>query len=455
MTRVRGRRAVLGLIGAAAFLAAAAGSAVAGPAGGRPNIILIMADDLGYECIGANGGSSYKTPVLDGLAAGGARFTQCYAQPLCTPTRIQLMTGRYNVRNYVQFGAIDPGAVTFGTLLKQAGYATAVAGKWQLGRDPELPRKLGFEESFLWQHTRRPPRYANPGIEVNGEPKDFRNGEYGPDQVNQFARDFVTRKKDVPFFLYYPMILTHDPYQPTPDSPDWDPKAMGEMVNRAPRHFGEMVAYMDKLIGKLVAHLDSLGLRRRTLVLFLGDNGTGRRATSVLNGRPVQGGKGRTTTTGMHVPLIASWPGRVPPGQVRAELVDTTDFLPTLLDAAGVKAAVKTDGRSLLPGLTGGRALPREWVYTWYSPRQGPNASMAVRECAFNERWKLYRTGEFYDLQADTEEASALPKEGLKGEAAAAARRLQSALDRFRDARPAALDRAFQDAARPKPPAAE
>ena len=128
----------------------------------RPNLILILADDLGYETIGANGGTSYKTPVLDRLAATGVRFTQAYAQPLCTPTRVQLMTGHSNVRNYVSFGSLRPNLVTFGNLLKDAGYSTGMVGKWQLGRERDLPKKLGFDEYALWQHTRRPPRYANP-----------------------------------------------------------------------------------------------------------------------------------------------------------------------------------------------------------------------------------------------------------------------------------------------------
>src|SRR5688572_7721451 len=106
----------------------------------KPNLILILADDLGYETIGANGGTSYRTPVLDKLAATGTRFTQCYVQPLCTPTRVQLMTGLYNVRNYTSFGQMDPAAVTFAQLLKRASYATCMVGKWQLGRQVELPK---------------------------------------------------------------------------------------------------------------------------------------------------------------------------------------------------------------------------------------------------------------------------------------------------------------------------
>ncbi len=136
------------------------------PAASKPNLILIMADDLGYETLGANGGTSYKTPVLDQLAATGARFTHCFVQPLCTPTRVQLMTGQYNVRNYINFGNMDPKLTTFGNLLKPAGYSTCIVGKWQLGRDVELPKKFGFDEHCLWQHTRRPPRYANAGLEI-------------------------------------------------------------------------------------------------------------------------------------------------------------------------------------------------------------------------------------------------------------------------------------------------
>lgn len=413
----------------------------------KPNIILILADDLGYETIGANGGTSYKTPMLDRLAATGVRFTHCYAQPLCTPTRVQLMTGQYNVRNYVMFDFLDPRATTFANLLKQAGYATAMAGKWQLGRDAALPGKFGFDESCLWQLTRRPPRYANPGLEYNGVEKDFTQGEYGPDLVNDYAMDFVTRKKDGPFFLYYSMMLTHDPYQPTPDSATWDPKAIGEAVNQDTKHFGEMVTYMDKLVGKLVAKLDALGIRENTLILFVGDNGTGRRATSVMNGKTIPGAKGSTVEYGMHVPLIASWPGRMAKGRVSGDLVDTTDFLPTMLQAAGVPlpAGRTLDGRSFLPQLLGQPGQPRDWVYCWYSRRQAPEYSFDIRECAFDHRYKLYRTGEFFDLQADVNEERPLAVKTLTGAAATAAKSLQGALDRYANARPAEYDRMLEE----------
>jgi arylsulfatase A len=267
-------------------------------AASRPNVVLILADDLGYECLGANGGTSYRTPHLDRLAVEGVRFERCYAQPLCTPSRVQLMTGHYNVRNYIDFGGMDPSLRTFGNVFQEAGYATAIIGKWQLGRDVGLPQKFGFDESYLWQHMRRPSRYANPGLELNGVEKDWTNGEYGPDLLNEFALDFIRRKKDGPFFVYYPMTLTHAPYSATPDSEDWRPRARRERRNRSPQHFADMVAYMDKLIGKLLAHLDTLGLRENTLVIFVGDNGTGAGTESRVGDRVVIGDKGGAPNTG-------------------------------------------------------------------------------------------------------------------------------------------------------------
>src|SRR3954451_2065621 len=140
-----------------------------------------MADDLGYECIGADGGTSYKTPQIDKLARSGIRFEHGYAQPLCTPTRAQIMTGQSNVRNYVRFGYLPPDQTTFANRLRDAGYRTAIAGKWQLGNGLDGPRRFGFDEHCLWQLSRRPPRYANPGLEINGVERDFSKGEYGPD----------------------------------------------------------------------------------------------------------------------------------------------------------------------------------------------------------------------------------------------------------------------------------
>ncbi|MDX1284821.1 MAG: sulfatase-like hydrolase/transferase, partial [Draconibacterium sp.] len=190
----------------------------------RPNIILLMNDDMGYECLSCNGSTSYSTPVLDKLAREGMRFTNCYSQPLCTPSRVKIMTGKYNCNNYIDFGFLDPTQKTFGNILQDAGYKTLVAGKWQLNgvntkepncEDPNRPYHFGFDEYCLWWFTSKGPRYANPAIVVNKEPIETTIDDYGPDVVSDYIIDFIERNQNEPFFVYYPMILVHSPFQPT------------------------------------------------------------------------------------------------------------------------------------------------------------------------------------------------------------------------------------------------
>lgn len=412
----------------------------------RPNVVVILADDLGYECLTCNGGGSYETPNLDRLAAGGARFTNAHVQPLCTPTRVQVMTGQYNVRNYVGFGQLKRGEVTFGNLLRDAGYKTGICGKWQLGRVAELPNKFGFDEHVLWQHTRFAPRYPNPGLEHQSKQVDYSDGEYGPDLISDFAVDFVERHKDEPFLLYYPMILPHFPHQATPDSDGWDPTIKGENKNKDDRYFADMVRYMDKLVGRLMDKLDQLELRDDTLVLFIGDNGTFRSLRTKFGDQTIQGMKGRTTCYGTHVPMVASWPSKIAP-MVVEDLADSTDILQTVCDVAGVEVpdALPLDGYSLWPRLQGHNASPRQWIYCWYSPRGEP-----LKEFAYDERFKLYRSGELFDYRADPLEQAAL----AEGDAALAARvRLQSALDRYADARPDGLAWPKKNVGDKRPPA--
>lgn len=407
-------------------------------AGPRPNLVLIMVDDFGYECVGANGGTSYQTPHLDRLAATGMRFEHCYVQPLCTPTRVQLMTGQYNVRNYTHFGHLDRQQITFAHLLQRAGYATCIAGKWQLGREMSLPGHFGFDSFCLWQLTRRPPRYANPGLEIDGREVDFTQGEYGPDIVNRYALDFIAKHRDQPFLLYYPMMLTHAPFQPTPDSPDWDAQAVGEQVHQHQRHFGEMVTYADKLVGSVVSKLDELGLRDNTLLIVLGDNGTKLGVASRMGANQVVGGKGTSKLTGTHVPLIVNWPHVVPAGRVSGDLIDSTDFLPTLCEAAGatIPEDQKLDGQSFLPQLRGERGKPRSWIYCWYSRNGG---AAAEAEFAMNQRYKLYRDGQLFDLQHDVDEQTPLATVARGSAAESAGELLSSALTRFDGARPGAI----------------
>jgi arylsulfatase A len=435
-------------LGLCLFVQVVASTAGAAPPS-KPNVILFMADDFGYECVTANGGQSYQTPNLDRLAAAGVRFEHCHVQPLCTPTRVQLMTGRYNVRNYLRFGTLMRSETTFAHLVKRAGYATGICGKWQLGREKDSPQHFGFDEACLWQHTRRPPRYANPGLEYDGVEKDFADGQYGPELVNDFALDFITRHKDRSFFLYYPMILTHDPFQPTPDSLNWDPKAVGERVNRDVKHFADMTAWMDKMIGRVDAKLGALGIRDNTLLMFIGDNGTHGSVTSRFQDTDYRGGKGSTTRHGTHVPFVASWPAVIKAGRVCGDPISSADFLPTICEAAGVSVPAGTDGVSFLPQLRGERGTPRQWLYCWYSPRQ--RANMTVREFAADHHYKLYRDGRFFDLAADPDETAPQQAAALAGEAADAAKKLQAVLDQFKDARPAELDRQCQEAMKGKP----
>ena len=399
----------------------------------KPNVVLILIDDFGYECVTADGGESYKTPVMDKLAATGVLFEQCHVQPLCTPTRVELMTGLSNRRNYTHFGHLDPSQKTFGNLLKQAGYATCIAGKWQLSNSFEGPAHFGFDEYCLWQLTRRPGRYKNPGLEINGKLHDYTRNEYGPDIVSDYALDFIARKKNVPFFLYYPMMLTHEPYDATPDSPDYIQSISGK--NQKPLgHFPDMVAYTDKLIGKVVAKLEELHLRDNTLLLVLGDNGTGRGTPSKFRGRHVFGGKGTTTEWGTHVPLIGNWPGHFASGKVYPDLIDATDFLPTICDATAtpVPAALKVDGCSFLPQLRGEKGSPRDWLYAWYNPDGGAKAKA---EFAHDARFKLYTDGRFYAVAKDDNEKSPLGA-ALDAQAQAAKDKLLAALRQFEGPRP-------------------
>ncbi len=400
----------------------------------RPNIVLIMADDLGFECIGANGGTSYDTPVLDKLAGQGVRFEHCYSQPICTPSRVKLMTGIYNVRNYAEFGLLERSQTTFANLLRDAGYATCIVGKWQLGKDKTLPDHFGFDEHCLWQLLRRPSRYPSPGMEVNGKMVDYTPG-YGPDVATQYALRFIQQNRDQPFLLYYPMILTHCPFEPTPDSADWDPSSKGSKTYKGdPKYFGDMVTYMDKQVGRILEQLDRSGVRDNTLVLFTGDNGTDEPVVSMMRGRKVAGAKGKTTDGGTRVPFIAHWPGKTAKGKVCHDIIDFADFLPTICQTTGteIPASLGIDGRSFLPQLTGRKGNPREWIYVWYARNGGSKGKEFTR----NQRYKLYRNGNFFDIEKDVLEKNPLDRSSLSADAGAIHDKLQAALDQYSGARP-------------------
>ncbi len=454
------RRGFLKAAGAGVLAISAPLGIAATPRKAKPNIVLVMVDDFGYECVGCNGSTEYKTPVLDRLAAEGVRFEQCHSQPLCTPSRVQIMTGRYNVRNYEGFGYLNPKEVTFANLLRSTGYATCIAGKWQLSGDAATVRDFGFDEHCLWNmHAYRKDatgrgladpegwlkRYAAPTLFQNGKWLADTEGKYGPDLCCDLICSFIERHRDEPFCVYYPMILTHDPFVPTPDSD-------GDAKDRK-KNFADMVAYTDKIVGRIVTHLDKLGLRENTLVLFTGDNGTHFRITSRIADGAVQGGKGKTTDAGTRVPMIASWPGTAGKGKVCGDLVDFSDFLPTVCEVAGAAVPTKygVDGRSFLPQIRGRAGNPREWIYCWYS-RSGSAAS--AKEFARSRRYKLYRTGEFFDISRDVLERFPLAGADLDAEARKVRGMLGEALGKYTDARPASIKKPPRARTKPQPKAA-
>ena len=351
----------------------------------QPNVVLIMADDMGYEALSVNGSESCKTPNLDKLAAGGIRFTNCFANPLCTPSRAKIMTGQYNVRNYVKFGLLDRGQTTFAHQLKTAGYTTCIAGKWQLGKEKDAPQHFGFDRSCLWQHTRTgrskqngknyDRRFVNPMLEINGEEKEYLNGEYAPKLCTDFICNFIDQNKTNPFLVYYPMILTHCPFDPTPDSSDWDPKRLGSTTYKGDlkdpqRHFRDMAAYADKMVGQIVEQLEESGVRDNTLLIFTGDNGTDKPIVTPWNGTKVVGGKGTMTDMGTRVPMIANWPAGISnAGRVADDLIEFVDVMPTLCEVTGAKlpADYPGDGTSIAPIMEkeiGTRV--KDWIYIWY-----------------------------------------------------------------------------------------
>jgi arylsulfatase A-like enzyme len=401
MERHVNRRSFLATLGAAAAspLLGAQGQPPR-RSGRRPNIIFFLVDDLGRDWIRCYG-AAHPTPKIDAFARQGVRFETAYATPLCTPTRVELLTGRYPFRT----GWIDHYDVprlggkgldweretTFGRLLRDAGYATAIAGKWQVNdfrAYPDALKRHGFDEHCMWTgvETGNPPsarRYADPFLQTNGERKTH-EGKYGPDIVNDFARDFISRHKDRPFILYYPSILTHGPHEVTPDNRANPPADATGL-------FAGNVTYVDKLFGDLVDHVDRLGLSNHTFIVFTTDNGSP--VPGVLNGAPYTPGKSHTTDAGVHVPFIVRAPWLTQSARTSTDLIDFSDVLPTFAELAGVSipAGLQLDGQSFVGSLTKSGARKRTWIYSQRA------ANRTVRD----QRYKLDSDGSFYDLQTD------------------------------------------------------
>jgi arylsulfatase A-like enzyme len=320
------------------------------------------------------------------------------------------MTGRYQFRTTDKWGYIPPDEVTFGHILKSAGYTTALAGKWQmilLGEDPDHIRKMGFEQNcvFGWHEG---PRYHDPYIWQNGKLLQDTKGLYGPDIYCEFLIDFIRENKEKPFLAYYPMTIAHeisnDLNSPPPTGPDGKYQSYKELIEE-----------MDKQVGRLVRTLDQLDLREKTLILFTTDNGTPKQfITRFDNGEYIKepivskkgseiviGGKSELTDAGTHVPLIANWSGTSPTGKICEDLIDFSDFMPTLAElcCAELPTAVNIDGRSFAPQIRGKKGNPRDWIFNQFE------GDAWVR----TKQWKLYRSGKLFDMLSDPLEKNPLP----------------------------------------------
>ena len=398
----------------------------------KPNIILIMADDVSWNCFGAYDAEDYETPNIDALASKGVKFNHCYSTPICTPSRVKIMTGQYNFRNYTHFGYLNPKDKTFGHLMQEAGYKTAIAGKWQLNGlyhdaegslDANRPQEAGFDESCLWQVTQLKKgmngggeRFWSLPLERNGEFISVAEnaGKYGPDIMSDFVCDFIEENKEEPFFVYYPTVLVHSPFVPTPETIGDQPK--DQSANRAPRdrklkkaNYVAMVSYLDKIVGKIVQKVEDVGQLENTIILFTSDNGT-ESITSKWKGQKLKGAKGKTVDMGTHVPLIAYWKGHTPVGLESDDLIDFTDFYTTFADVSSLKMTDKDpiDGRSFLPQLEGELGEPRDWVFCHYQPYWGRPDKYNGRQFVRNQEYKLYNNGDLYHIPSDIHEKNNL-----------------------------------------------
>lgn len=379
----------------------------------RPNIVLLLADDLGVNDLGCYGRAEHRTPNLDRLAAEGLRFTSAYcAQPICSPSRAAILTGKAPAR--LRLTTYLPGRPdtrsqkllhpkirqelpleerTLAEALRDAGYATAALGKWHLGGRGFGPEAQGFEVVFAGRAN------TAPSAEEGGK------GEY---ELTARAEAFVRENRSRPFFLY----LAH----PTPHIPlGARPERVAAYRDAFHPVYAAMMETMDDAVGRLLKTLDDLGLRERTIVIFSSDNGglhvpEGREDPPTHHG-PYRAGKGFLYEGGLRVPLLVRWPGRIPAGRVVEDPVVNTDFMPTLLELAGLEVPGGLDGVSLA-GLWTGRGRPAPRAFLWHFPHytnQGGRPGGAIRE----GDWKLvehYEDGraELFNLARDMGESEDL-----------------------------------------------
>ncbi|MGD9646848.1 MAG: sulfatase [Pirellulales bacterium] len=389
--------------GATRLAAAAEPGTTASKSPRQPNIVVILADDMGYADAGFQGCRDIPTPNIDKLAASGVRCTNGYVTgPYCSPTRAGLLTGRYQQRFGHEFNpggqgraGVTPGLpvseVTIADRLAAAGYETGIVGKWHLGAAEEFqPPRRGFEEFFGFlagAHSYFPPE----GAPIYRGTAEVDEREYLTDAFGREAVAFVEAHRDRPFFLYLAFNAVHTPMQAT----DERLKRFASISDRQRRTYAAMLVAMDEAIGDVLDSLSAAQLEQDTLIFFFSDNGGPTMVGTTQNGAsnaPLRGSKRTTLEGGVHVPFVVSWPGRLPAGKVYDEPVIQLDVLPTALAAAGVTAEIPPeqalDGVDLLPYLEGkNEAAPHEVLY-W---RMGDQ--MAIRR----GDWKLVR----YDTAAD------------------------------------------------------
>lgn len=393
------------------------------------NIILFLVDDMGYEVPTYTGGKSYSTPNLDMMAANGVFFKHAYSHPDGYPSRLALFTGKYNFRNYTYWGHFPPGEKSYSNMLHDAGYTNCYVGRWVMGGGDKGIRNQGYDAYSCFQaengDDKGVGRYKNPMIYENGAylPASETEGKYSEDIFSDYLCKFIDSNKNKPFYATYALNLAAAPYVPTPDDPEfasWDPK--NETRKDNVKYYPSMINYMDKMVGKILAKLKDDGIANNTVIMFIADNATQRRITSIWgpNNDKIEGQKTRTNIWATLTPLVAYCPGRITPREDNETLIDYTDFLPTFADIARIKKPTNygiLDGTSFADNLIGATGKNRSWVFTHWD---GTILDTTPRVRFVNNiNYKLYDTtqySQFYNILKDTFETSPIPDENLTPE---------------------------------------
>jgi len=386
-------RTFLFLATCASAIAAAPATPSKNDAQRRPNVVIFLTDDQGCADLGFYGNRAAKTPQIDRFARESVELTQFHVSPVCSPTRASLMTGRYNFRTGVSdvFGpatVMNSAEVTLAEMLRAAGYATGLFGKWHLGDDPAHgPNAQGFDDALTFRGPTLTPSYFDPKLRHNGEEKTFKG--YCMDIFTDAAIEFVRRNREKPFFLYLPTNLIHGPFVAPEDLVASYREAGADEINA--KVYG-MLESVDRNFGRLRAALQELGLEENTLLMFLSDNGTASEAITPQSfSIGLHGFKGTPYQNGLRVPCFARWPAGFPAPARMQRLTAHIDVLPTVLEACGVPTPgdARLDGRSFLSLLrepAGPWPADRTLFFQWDSgqtPRRGHACAVVT------ERYKL------------------------------------------------------------------